>query len=581
MPKVQASVPSPTLASGGKIYPAALIIVLAGLAAYGNSIHGVFLLDDRASIVENSTIQHGWLGALNTPTGGETTAGRPLVNLSLALNYRAGGLSVGGYHAFNLAVHLLAGLALFGLVRRTLELPKLRERFGAQAFSVALVAALLWTLHPLQTESVTYIVQRAESLMGLFYLLTLYCLARGLGQARSGVWLGFSIAACVLGVFCKEVIATAPLMALLYDRTFVAGTFAAALRQRRKFYAALAATWLPLGWLAWQAGNRAGSAGFGSGASPWNYALTQAGALADYLRLSVWPQSLSLDYGMDLAKDASDVAPQIALVLVLLAGTVYLLWRKPALGFLGAWFFVVLAPSSSIVPVITETEAEHRLYLPLAALAAGAAVGLHAWLGRRALVATLALAVALGAMTFARNQDYSSAMKIWRDDTAKHPNLARAHENLAVTLDEEKRLPESLQEFHRALQLRPVFPECEIALGKTFAAMGSLDDAASCFARAAQEFSRPREQAIAYFDLGNALGESGRFDDALAAYTQSVQLLPENAAAHNLRGYVLSKMGRYAEAITEYQQALKLQPDFPQCAANLAAARKHLEPLNS
>ncbi len=580
MPKDQASVPLPAPASSGKVLLAALVIALAGLAAYSNSFQGVFLLDDKASIIENATIQHGWFAALSTPTGGETTTGRPLVNLSLALNYQLSGLSAWGYHAFNLVIHLLAALTLFGLVRRTLELPKLRMSFGVQAWPVALAAALFWMLHPLQTESVTYVVQRAESLMGLFYLLTLYCLARGLAQPRADAWLVFSVSSCLLGVFCKEVIVTAPVMALLYDRTFVAGTFALALRQRRKFYAALAATWLPLGWLVSHAGTRAGSAGFGAGVSPWAYALTQAGALVDYLRLSVWPQPLSFDYGMDLAKNATEVAPQLALVLALLIGTGYLLWRRPMPGFLGAWFFVVLAPSSSIVPVITETEAEHRMYLPLAALAVGVALGLHAWLGRRAFVPALALAAAFGSLTIARNRDYHSEMRIWQDDTLKHPALARAHENLAVALYDERRLPESLQEFYHALELRPIFPECENNLGKALAVMGALDDAADCFTKAAQEFSRPHEQAIAFFNLGNSLGELGRFDDALAAYTQSAQLARDNAATHNLRGYVLAKLGRYTEAIAEYEQALKLQPDFPQCSANLDDARKRLEQHN-
>ena len=103
---------------------------------------------------------------------------RPLVGFTLAVNYAIGGLEPWGYHAVNLAVHILAALVLFGLVRRTLPNPRLRERIGGAATALALVVALLWLLHPLQTESVTYVSQRAEALMGLFYLLTLYCTAR-------------------------------------------------------------------------------------------------------------------------------------------------------------------------------------------------------------------------------------------------------------------------------------------------------------------------------------------------------------------------------------------------------------------
>ena len=114
-----------------------------------------------------------------SPTGGITASGRPLINLSFAINYAMGGYAVWGYHAFNLLIHLSGGLVLFGVIRRTLRQPVLATRFGSKAIPIAAAAATLWALHPLQTESVTYIVQRAEALMGLCYLLTLYCFIRG------------------------------------------------------------------------------------------------------------------------------------------------------------------------------------------------------------------------------------------------------------------------------------------------------------------------------------------------------------------------------------------------------------------
>ena len=179
----------------------AAIIVLAGLAAYSNSLSGPFVLDDVGSIVDNPTIRHlgAWPGAFAPPGGsGLTVEGRPMLNLSLALNHAISGTNVGSYHALNLLIHLLAGLILFGVVRRTLlrwsALSPTRllangvaKRVGdppspgfgglRNALDPTLIAfaiALLWTVHPLQTESVTYVVQRAESLMGLFYLLTVY-----------------------------------------------------------------------------------------------------------------------------------------------------------------------------------------------------------------------------------------------------------------------------------------------------------------------------------------------------------------------------------------------------------------------
>ena len=164
------------------------------------------------------------------------------------------------YHAFNIVVHILAALTLFGLVRLTLNLPALRARFEGAATALALATALIWEVHPLQTESVTYIIQRQESLAGLFYLLTLYCVARGALSERprpfdsaqgaprlcSGRWYTAAFAACVLGMLSKQTVAAAPLAVFLYDWIFLSGSFLDTLRRRWPVYLALAATWLLL-----------------------------------------------------------------------------------------------------------------------------------------------------------------------------------------------------------------------------------------------------------------------------------------------------------------------------------------------
>ncbi len=559
-----------------KVLSAAVVLMLAGVMAYANSFQGPFVHDDAASIVNNATIQQGLAGALHPPTDGETVMGRPLVNLSFAVNYAAGKLSVIGYHAVNLVIHLLAGLTLFGLVRRTLLLPALRERWRGAALPAALAASLLWTVHPLQTEAVTYVVQRAESLAGLFYLLTFYCFARSLDSPRKNAWQALSVAACLLGVFCKETLVTAPVLVLLYDRAFAGGSFATALKQRGKYHAALAATWIPLGALAWHAGTRGGSAGFGAGVSPLAYLLTQAGAVVEYLRLCFWPHPQVFDYGNGVARTAGEVAPQLAVVLALLAGTVYLLWKKPGLGFLAAWFFVVLAPSSSIVPIATETMAEHRLYLPLAALAVLVALVVCQWRPRGSLAIAMGLAALLGVATHARNTTYQSALSLWRDTAQNRPEVARAHQNYAAELIGARQLADAIAELNRALQLQPDFPEAENNLGKALALQGHPAEAAQHFAKATLGLRLPRERGLAYFNLGSAFGQLGQYTPALAAYTQATQLLPEYAPAHNMRGLALAAQGRYKEAIVEYEIALKIDPENRESSQNYIDAKAQL-----
>jgi len=140
------------------------------------------------------------MGPLSPPHGkGLTVEGRPVVNVTLAINYALGGVAPWGYHALNLAIHILAALTLFGIARRMLLQPALSARFGAEATSLALVIAVIWTVHPLQTEAVTYVAQRAESLVDLFYLLTLYCFIRGVDSGKPVPWYSLSVTACLLG----------------------------------------------------------------------------------------------------------------------------------------------------------------------------------------------------------------------------------------------------------------------------------------------------------------------------------------------------------------------------------------------
>ena len=270
--------------------------------------------------------------------------GRPVPNLSLAVNYAIGGLNVEGYHVVNLAIHILAALALFGLVRRTLLLPALVERFGSASTGLALAVALVWALHPLQTESVTYIIQRAEALVGLFYLLTLYCLLRGATSARTWVWYAATVGTCAMGMASKEVMVSAPLVAVLYDRLFISGSFKESLRRQWGWYLALAATWAILGLLVYMSLGRGGTAGFNMGMSVWEYARTQFGCIMHYLRLAFWPSPLVLDYGDGTASQAADIIPYAIGVGLLLAATAVALARRPKWGFLGVWFFAILRP---------------------------------------------------------------------------------------------------------------------------------------------------------------------------------------------------------------------------------------------
>jgi protein O-mannosyl-transferase len=580
-------VPSFRVALGG------VVIAVATAAAAWNGLHGPLVFDDLFSIRDNASIRRlSHLGdVLRAPAAhGETVGGRPLLNLSLALNYAVGGLDVRGYHVVNIAIHVLSALVLFGLVRRTLA--ACRSASGAMAHGettagppsscagiapdihvpAAVAIALWWALHPLQTESVTYLVQRAESLVGFFYLLTIYAVARlGACHAMGDInrvrrWSWIAVGACACGMATKEVMATAPLLALLYDRTFMAGSFRRAWRDRRRLYVGLACTWLLLGLLVLPNAHRGGSAGIGAGVAPFAYAVSQPAAILHYLRLAVWPDALTFDYGVFVARDAVAALPALALVGVLAAATVAALRVAPRLGFLGAWYFGILAPSSSIIPIPTQGMAEHRMYLALAA-----PVGLGVWwtlraAGKHSAPALALLAIALGALTAARNRAYATPTMLWADTVAKRPDNARAHANLGVALADTGRFREAIVQHERALELQPDSAETENNLANALAADRQIDAAIVHFQSALR--LRP-DYVDAHYNYAKALTLAHRPADAVTEYEAALALRPDFVAAHNNLGRILSANGRTAEAQTHFLRALELEPNYVPAALNL------------
>jgi len=533
------------------------ILAAGAIAVYSRTFPIPLFFDDRAAIIDNSTIRHwgtAWWPPINT-----TASGRPILNLSLAINYAVSGTAGWSYHALNLAIHVLAGLTLFGIVRRTLA-----RRAEAAASPLAFFAALLWTLHPLQTEAVTYVIQRAESLMGLFYLLTLYCFIRGAeANGRQRLWFPLSVVACLLGMATKEVTVSAPLIVLLYDRTFVAGSFREAWHRRRWLHLSLAATWLPLAGLVASAGwNRNGMAGFDVGITPWAYWLTQFEAVTRYLWLAVWPHPLVFEYGTFWVNQATEVSLYALLVVGLAVAVLVALWRRPVLGFLGAWFFAILAPTS-VVPGRLQMIVEHRMYLPLAAVMTLVVIGIHAAVRRQSWVVFAALALGLGMLTARRNEDYRSELTIWSDTLAKRPNNERAHYNLGnAWLEVPGRLNDAIAQYEEALRLNPDYAEAHNSLGFAWAQMpGRLDDARAQFA---ESLRLDPHCASAHTNLGNVWSEMpGRLNDAIAQYEEALRLDPDYAEAHYNLGLAFSRMpGRLNDAIAQFEEALRLRPDY-------------------
>jgi protein O-mannosyl-transferase len=566
--------------SAGAVGGIALLLVAAVVAVFLPGVSAPFAFDDTISIVENRTIRR-LSTALSPPTNGSATMGRPVVNVSFALNYALGRLDVRGYHAVNIALHAASTLLLFGIVRRTLlRCPppgSAREAGGgapspaaATATRLGFAATLLWAVHPLLTISVTAVAQRTELLAGFFLLLTLYSFIRHADAPGQLRWFALAVIACLFGMGSKEAMVVAPVLVLLYDRTFVAGSFRGAWRERHALHLGLAATWLFLAvLLAGSGGTRGTAAGFGLGVTSWSYALTQSEAIVRYLGLAVWPHPLVYDYGTDLVADVRAVLPQLLVVAGLVAGTLFALWRRPALGFAGAWFFIILAPSSSVVPLVTQTMGEHRMYLPLAAVVVLVVLGWHALVRRAGVLVAVSVALGLGATAIARNAVYRSELALWTDTVAKRPQNPRALNYLGAALAQAGRPDEAERALRQSIRLDPRPGEPYANLGNVLYLRGRATDALAMYETALQ--INPA-LARARGNLALILLEVGRGPEAIAQAELAVQHDDENVEARQNLALALLRAGRHAEAIVQLEHALRLRPGFADAHNTLGVA---------
>jgi len=540
-------------------------LLLAIIAAYHNSIYGPFTFDDFGSVQYNQKL-HQFTSAL-FPSNHSGLAGRPVASLTFALNHALDGENVEGYHVINVAIHLAAALVLMAVLRRSLLLPRLASRFGAGAQTLAFAIALLWALHPLQTESVNYIIQRTESLMGLCYLLTLYGFIRGAQAGQAGGWWVFASVTCLLGAGSKEIIATAPLLIFLYDGILLSGSWRAAWREHRAGYLGLALTWLVIAGQVFLIDR--GNVGAGYGVSRFDYALTSCRSLMLYLKLSLWPHPLILDYGIGIVHHLREVWPQALGVIALTGATLCGLWRRSPLGLAGAWFLFILAPVSSVIPVLGQPTAEHRVYLSLAAVITVVVLALHALLGRLSLVICGLLALGCGWLTVHRNEDYRTTAVLWADTVAKCPLNARAHLNHGSAISATN-TRDAVAEYRKAIALDPDYAEPHLALGMYCARDPAQHSLAIAEYQAAVRI-RPT-LAGTHVALGNLyFKQPGQFPRAVAEYRAALRLDPDAAEVHHNLANALKRLpAGHDEAIREYQTALRLNPNLPEVHFELA-----------
>jgi cytochrome c-type biogenesis protein CcmH/NrfG len=612
------------------------ILVLAAAGVSWSGLNGSFVLDDIRHVLNNPSITD-----LGDPGRVLTGSRRPLVNLTLAINYAAGTFDVAPYHMTNIFIHVLATMACFLFLR---ESCRLAGGTSNTALMIAFTGALLWSVHPLQTQSVTYIIQRGESMMGLFYLLAMFTFVRGLRMTgmsgmsgMSGItgmtdtstrrcawpWYLACVLCIVLGLLCKAVIVTAPVMMVVIDRCLRRDSFAHMLRSRWPVYAGAFATWLVLFPLGIAAGvfdtTPEGSAtvGFGyTGISPMQYLITQSLVIMHYLGLCIWPFPLVIDYGWPPATFGEAWGAMLILGALLLA-TVIAIARRSWWGAIGGWFFIVLAPTSSFVP-IADLAFEHRMYLPLLSVVIIGVLAVRyvtvvifsardsAQTMRRAVGATILTVVAgaLAVRTWNRNADYATPSVLWSDAVGWNPNHLRGWVMLGNSHFIEINGPGAQAAYETATQLAPeragvqpddsLYLDAWVGLATVLDGTGQMRPAMEAYeevlrrnpdhlkinrrlAALRQAEGRPAEAILrlekvreldpadiaARMELGNLYATTGDFERAYVVYVEVMTLQPNNVEALSKVAGIEMRFSRFEHAEAKLLRAYNAAPRQP------------------
>lgn len=543
------------------------LIAFAIIIAYAHTLHAPFYLDDVTSIIENP--------AIHKPDDIQAlwnfSPFRIVGYFTFSLNYYFHHLDPFGYHVVNIAIHFLAGISLLFLLKSLLLSPSSDIKNSNHTFSwLPLLAVLIFVLHPLQTQAVTYIVQRMASLAALFYILSLACFVQARlakEHSRKATWVAACILAAFLAFFTKRNSVTIPLAIILVETLFFSRN---ATVLTKKFSLSIAAFTLFLG------------AGFfffdlfpfslhdldmysreTTMISRGEYLATQTKVLWVYLALFTWPVGLNIDHGFPLAHSFLEWKVLLAVfghgILLITAFRIRKRHPLPAFGV----FFYYLAHivESSAIP-IRDVLFEHRTYLPNLGLCIITSwILLNATKKWRlpALISTASILTALALTTWHRNNIYNEPVAFWKDSVQKAPGNARPRNNYGLELQKQSRLMEAAKQYQTALSLMPEFAEPHINLGKIALKQGDNHEALLHFQKALE--IHPND-AKTHNNMGFVLQQQGKFAEAEEHLQEAIRLQPNYATAHANLGLLLQKKGALQMAIDSYEKALQYNSHF-------------------
>jgi len=566
---------------------AVLTICLLAIIIYSNSLNCAFVFDDEPTITENSFIRLTELSfeQLSVAASKSPHVNRLVANVSFAVNYYLDKYNTTGYHIVNILIHILNGILVYIFTLLTLKQSGIAapEHSRSPQFSTAyisLFAALIFTAHPIQVQSVTYIVQRMNSMAVMFYLLSLifYIHARStlIRWKRWTQWSG-CLLCWILALGSKEIAATLPLVLLLYEWYFFQNLSKDGLKQNLIYLIGLVVL---LGLTAYMfLGSNPLDGILGSyikrDFTLEERVLTQFRVIVLYLSLFFYPHPLRLNLLHHITTSHSLLDPATTLfsllILVFLLGlAVCIVKKRRLISFCILWFFIHLVIESSIIGL--EIIFEHRLYLPIVGLTLMTAYLLfhllsahRTWL----FILSTAIIVSLGTVTYLRNKIWQDSITLWYDVVSKSPQSFRAQYNLGSNLTRQGNLKEAIDHLSEALRLKPDYTEAHNNLGMAFFQQGNLDQAANHFSAALRV--QPGNSAV-HYNLGLIMEKKGYLQSAVDNYLKALSIKPDVAEVLNNLGVVLQRQEKIKEAIDRYLEAIKLKPDYAEAHNNLGIA---------
>jgi tetratricopeptide (TPR) repeat protein len=546
------------------------LIAIVGLLAYSNSFDAPFYFDDQAFTKNPHVRDIGNIPSFFTNITGPLGE-RPLTITTFALNYHISGMDASGqhiyttgFHAVNVGLHLLNGVLLYVFVSLTAGLLRLERR---EALLAAFFMSVVFVLHPLQTETVTYLVTRSMLIITALYftgLIVFVRAARAMGKGRLFYYVAL-FAVSLMGVASREDFVTFPVMLLVYDLFFISRfSFQDVLRKWKLYIPAV----LPLPYLAFLVLNWEQVAGFKiESITQLEYLITQFNVHWTYLRLVILPINQNLDYDYPVARSLLEFPTLLSFIgyAGLWAAALALSRRRPAVSFSILWFLITITPASSFVPLL-DRMFEHRMYLPSAGIFGVLTAGTFAVLGRirgkgaraSVVLACVLVLLSFGATTYARNDLWSDHIGMWEDTVKKSPRKARPHNNLGQAYFAKGFNEKAEEHFEKAIALDPFYADPHFNLGSVYYRRGMHEEAAEQFNYAV--YAKPKN-AEAHLNLALALAATGERKKAERHLKIAASLRPYPEAHYNL-GVLYMKKGNREKARREFSRALVLNPGY-------------------